>query len=148
MNRLLGRSPWLNPLRKRNSSNLDKVAKANEYTAYVEKKFPHLILSDKSIVLFESPLDNVFQRFRSKYLSVRLFVLLLPIMAVYYSTLEYERIEMYGTLEDWVKKSPRKNIEGWVKINEALEFFLRLSAISIVVGYILKERLLMKSEDL
>ena len=47
MNRLLGRSPWLNPLRKRNNSNLDKVAKANEYTAYVEKKFPHLILSDK-----------------------------------------------------------------------------------------------------
>ena len=76
---------------------------------------------------------------------MRLFGLLLPVMTVYYSTLEYERIEMYGTLEDWVKKSPRKNIEGWVKINEALEFFLRLSAISIVVGYILKERLLMKS---
>ena len=52
---------------------------------------------------------------------------------------------MYGTLEDWIKRSPRKNIEGWVKINEALEFFVRLSAISLVVGYILKERLLMKS---
>ena len=74
-----------------------------------------------------------------------LFGVTIPVTLVYNSTLDYERMEMYGTLEDWVKKSPRKNVEGWVKINQATEMFLRFSIISLIVGYILKERLLMKS---
>lgn len=98
-----------------------------------------------SIVLFECPLDKVFQRFRTKYLSVKLFCCTMPVLLVYHSIQEYERIEMYGTLDDWVKNSHRKNTEGWVKINQAWELFIRLSIISFIVYYILKERLLMRS---